>query len=270
MEGTGVQRRRFLSSSLAASALAIEASTRGLRAAESKGREYYELRRYHLISGPQHKLTDTYLREALVPALNRMGVSPVGVFSVTVGPQNSTILVLIPSPSVETLVTAPFRLEQDAEYRKAGAAFLEAPAKEPAYVRVESSLMVAFKGHPRLTVPPVTAEHGARVFELRTYESPSDRDHRRKVEMFHSGEFDIFQTAGFWQVFYGDTLIGERMPNLTYMLGFPSLSERDAKWKTFFSAPEWKKLTGSPQFNFESIVSNVDNLILTPTAYSQI
>ena len=265
-----MERRRFLSSTLAASALAGGAATRALHAAESKGREYYELRRYRLTSGPQHELTNNYLRGALVPALNRMGMSPVGVFSVTIGPESSTIVVLIPSSSVEALATAPFRLERDPEYQKAGAAFLEAPAKEPAYVRVESSLMAAFAGKPKLAAPPVTAAHGARVFELRTYESPSDRDHRRKIEMFHSGEFDIFQTAGFWQVFYGDTLIGPRMPNLTYMLGFPSLSERDAKWKAFFSAPEWKKLTGSTRFNFESIVSNVDNLILTPTAYSQI
>lgn len=262
-----MERRRFLRTSLAAAAAATGAT---VRAAESKGREYYELRRYRLTSGPQHKLTDTYLREALVPALVRLGVSPVGVFSMTVGPESSTMLVLIPSPSVETLVTLPFKLETDAEYRKAGAEFLEAPAKEPAYVRVESSLMIAFEGRPKLTVPPVTAEHGERVFELRTYESPSDRDHVRKVEMFHSGEFDIFTTAGFWPVFYGDTLIGPRLPNLTYMLGFPSLAERDAKWKAFFSAPEWKKLTASPKFNFESIVSNVTNLILTPTAYSQI
>ena len=88
--------------------------------------------------------------------------------------------------------------------------------------------------------------------------------------MFHSGEFDIFQQAGFWQVFYGDMLIGPRLPNLTYMLSFPDLSELNAKWKAFGSNPDWKKLTSSPKFNYESIVSNISNLILNPSSYSQI
>jgi hypothetical protein len=66
--------------------------------------------------------------------------------------------------------------------------------------------MIAFEGWPKLVVPPVTAQHGKRVFQLRTYESPSNQDHVRKVEMFHNGEFEIFARAGFWQVFFGDTL----------------------------------------------------------------
>jgi hypothetical protein len=130
--------------------------------------------------------------------------------------------------------------------------------------------MIAFEGWPKIVVPPVTAQKGARVFQLRTYESPSIRDHQRKVEMFHSGEFGAFRRAGFWQVFFGDKLIGDRLPNLTYMLSFPSLEEMDTKWKAFSADPEWKQLTSSPKFNFESIVTNIDNLILNPASYSQI
>ena len=88
--------------------------------------------------------------------------------------------------------------------------------------------------------------------------------------MFNHGEFDIFQKAGFWNVFFGDTLIGQRLPQLTYMLSFPDLSELNAKWKAFSSNPDWKKLSSQPEYNFESIVSNISNLILNPTSYSQI
>ena len=130
--------------------------------------------------------------------------------------------------------------------------------------------MLAFEGMPKLTVPAAMAEHRSRVFELRTYESPTDQDHQRKVEMFNSGEFDIFAKAGFWQIFYGDTLIGPRMPNLTYMVGFESLAERDKKWATFASLPDWKKLSSSPRYAFEDIVSSITNLILSPAPYSQI
>jgi len=266
-----VDRRRFLASSFSAPALA--AGSRSLGAAQQtsgKAREYYELRRYQLQSGPQRPLADAYFRDAMIPGLNRLGISPVGVYSIDIGEGSPSLYLLVPSTSLDTLANATFRLEQDAEYLKAGAAFLNTPAKQPAYARMENSLMLAFEGMPKLTVPSATTEHRSRVFELRTYESPTDQDHKRKVEMFNSGEFDVFETAGFWQVFYGDTLIGSRLPNLTYMIGFPDLAERARMWKAFGSAPGWKKLSGSARYNFEEIVSNISNVILSPTAYSQI
>jgi|SRR5579875_2071711 len=260
-----MHRRKFLGSSLAASALALKAAP-----ADAPAREYYELRRYQLQSGPQQKLTNDYVANALIPGLNRLGMQPIGAFNLEIGVDTPVLYVLIPSTSLDTLAQSEFRLLEDSDYRKAAEAFLKAPANQPAYIRVESSLLIAFEGHPKLTVPPVTANHGTRVFQLRTYESPSNSDHRVKVEMFHSGEFDVFQRAGFWQVFYGDTLIGQRLPNLTYMLSFPDLAEMNAKWKAFSSDPDWKKLINSPKFNFEPIVSNITNLILNPASYSQI
>jgi hypothetical protein len=88
--------------------------------------------------------------------------------------------------------------------------------------------------------------------------------------MFHSGEFEIFQKNGFSQVFYGDALIGERLPQLTYMLSFSDSADMDHKWENFRADPEWKALSASPKFAFEAIVSNISNLVLTPTAFSQI
>lgn len=259
-----MQRRQFLASSLAASALGVASN------AQTASRQYYELRKYRLESGPQQKLTDQYLSGALIPALNRINITPVGVFTVDIGPETPTVYVLLPSSSLETLVTAELRLGRDEDFVKSAQSFWSAPAKSPAFVRYESKLMVAFEGHPTLTVPPVTAQHGKRIFQLRTYESPSNADHVRKVEMFNSGEFAIFEQAGFWPVFYGDTLIGERLPNLTYMLSMPSLEELNAKWEAFGNNPDWKKLVNSPRFSYESIVTNITNLVLKPASYSQI
>ena len=269
-----MQRRTFLTSSLSASALAVaspaSALLRAQEASDKKGREFYELRQYHLVSGPQRKLCDDFFREALVPALNRLGIKPVGVFDLTIGPETPTMYVLMPSLSLETLATAENRLAQDSEYMKAGAPFLNAPATAPAFVRLESSLMQAFEKIPQLKLPPATATKAPRVFELRTYQSPSDQDHKRKVEMMQSGEEEVFAKAGFWQVFYGDTLVGSRLPNLTYMLSYESVSDRDKVWTAFRNAPEWKALSSNPRYAFESIVSNITNVILTPTSYSQI
>ena len=265
-----MQRRHFLTSSLAAAAAALAPSDSPAQAAAGKAREYYELRKYQQQSGPQGKLLQSYLADALIPALNRLGCSPIGAFNLDLGPETPALYLLIPSTSLESLVTAELQLAKDEEFMKAAAPFWNAPAIAPAFVRIESSLMAAFEGWPRVVVPPVTAEHGKRVFQLRTYESPSHQDHQRKVEMFHSGEFEIFQRAGFWQVFFGDTLIGPRLPQLTYMVSFPDVSEIDVKWNAFRSDPQWIKLSALPRYSSESIVGNISNLVLRPATFSQI
>jgi hypothetical protein len=267
-------RRKFLASSFAVPTLAAKASAGYWQGTTEKwqadGREYYELQRYDIRSGPETQLVHNYLENALIPAVNRLGLKPVGVFNTVIGPESPSIYVLLPSASVEKLVTARFLLRTDAGYQTAAASFLNAPATQPAYIRMESELMLAFKGHPKITLPPATASRGARMFELRTYESPSDRDHARKVEMFNSGEFDIFLSAGFHPVFYGDKLEGTHLPNLTYMLSFDDLADHDRKWKAFGASPAWKKLSTSSRYAFEEIVSNITNVILSPAAYSQI
>src|SRR5580704_347287 len=268
-----MQRRTFLTSSLAAAALSAAPAGNSQSApadASGKARLYYELRRYQLLSGPQKKICDDFFQNALIPAANRLGVTPVGVFNLTIGPETPAMYVLLPSPSLETLVNAEARLARDAEYMKTGAAFLNAPAVEPAFNRLESSLMIAFEKIPNITLPAATATNGPRVFELRTYESPSDQDHKRKVEMMQSGEEAIFAKAGFSQVFYNDTLIGPRLPNLTYMLSYENVAVRDKLWSAFANAPEWKAMQSLPRYAFENIVSNITNVILTPAPYSQI
>jgi hypothetical protein len=265
-----MERRKFLASSLAASALAAVSSTEYLHAAPTTGREFYQLRRYNLINGPQKNLANDYFRDALLPALNRLGITPVGVFNLTIGPETPAIYVLMPSVSLETLVTVEDRLAQDAEYMKTGAPFLNTPAVQPPFDRIDSSLLEAFERWPKLKVPPAAATHGPRIFEIRTYESATDQDHKRKVEMMQSGEEKIFEAAGFFQVFYGDMLVGPRLPNLTYMLSYENMAARDKAWAAFGSAPAWKKMTSDPRYAFEEIVSKITNVILTPTDYSQI
>src|SRR5579872_6967555 len=98
-----MERRKFLASTLAASALAVTAPGSALEAAQStmdkKGREFYQLRRYHVNAGPQKKLCDDFFKDALIPALNRLSISPVGVFDLSNGPDTPTMYVLMPGMS---------------------------------------------------------------------------------------------------------------------------------------------------------------------------
>ncbi len=231
--------------------------------------EFYELRRFHLSNGPQTKLTEQFFAAALIPTLRRLGLGPIGAFRLEIGPETPCFYLLIPSRSVETLTTVNQQLAHDDHFLSAAEPFWAAPATAPAFSRVDSSLLAAFAGWPTLTPPP-GGPAAKRVFQLRTYESPSYRDHVRKVEMFEHGEFDIFQNAGFHQVFYGANLIGQRLPSLTYMLSATDQTALDASWVKFRNDPAWHKLSTDPRYSYEEIVSNITNLILSPLACSEI
>ncbi len=264
-----MQRRQFLAASLATSALSLARNV-GAQTPTAKSREFYQLRRYQLQSGPQTKLTEGYFGDALIPALARIGAGPVGAFRLDFGSETPTYYLLIPHASVEGLAMLDLHLAQDAEFLKAAQPFWNAPATAPAFLRVESTLLAAFEGWPKLVPPASSATKAKRIFQLRTYESPSDGDHVRKVEMFHKGEFEIFQKAGCHPVFFADALIGPRLPKLTYMLSFAGLEELNAGWAAFGADPDWKKLSSSPRYNYEAIVSNIDSLVLSPLSVSQI
>ncbi|HWB85388.1 MAG TPA: NIPSNAP family protein [Bryobacteraceae bacterium] len=268
-----MDRRNFLSTSVTASALSLAgAATAAAQSSAGKGAaEYYDLRRYQLVSGPGTKLTDQYFSGALIPALNRLGIGPVGVFSIYFGPNTPAYYLLLPSTKLETLVTADVELAKDAGFLKAAKPFWDAPGGAAPYVTIESTLLRAFTGYPKLTVPATAAKKEKRIYQLRTYVSPTNMDHVRKVEMFHHGEFGIFAKAGASGVFYADALIGPRLPSLTYMLSFPNLAALEAVWDKFRNDPDWKKLSNDPRFKLDPpTVSNISSLVLQPLAYSQV
>jgi len=264
-----MERRQFLAASLATSAVAL-AGNGAAQAQPAPKREFYQLRRYNLKSGPQLKLTESYFGDALIPALTRMGLGPIGAFKLDYGQDTPAYYALIPGPSVETLAELDLRLADDADFLKIAEPFWNATAAAPAFQRVEISLFAAFAGWPRVTPPPAAATKGKRIFQMRTYESPSNGEHVRKVEMFHSGEFEVFVKAGFHPVFFGDALTGPRLPNLTYMLSLTDAAELDAKWDLFRTDPAWKKLSSDQRYAYDQIVTNISNVLLSPLACSQI
>jgi hypothetical protein len=268
-----MKRRDFLKSAVAVAGSGVVLSNRKAAAqddSKTTARTYLELRLYHLRRGPKTELFDRFYREAAVPALNRAGIATVGVFSVSVGPDNPTMYVLLPHLSLESLPATRARLAADAEFQKAGAEFLDAPATDPAYVRVDSTLMVAFEGMPRLEVPSFAGGGQSRLFELRTYESHSLKANDKKVEMFNRGEIGIFRHAGFQPVFFGQGMIGTRLPSLTYMLAAENSEAREKGWSAFGADPDWKKLRNTPGYSDSEIVGGISNVLLRPAPYSQV
>lgn len=261
-----MKRRAFLAAA-GASGLAAWRGSVPARAAESgDNRQLYELRQYAIASEEQAKALDAFFRNAAIPALNRLGIQPVGVFRPLA--DLSPLYVLLPHASAESVITSTQRLLADQEYLAKGAALLNAPADKPAFQRVESSLLWAFQGMPTLETP---IQSPGRVFQLRIYESPSVKTGQKKIEMFNdAGEIAIFRRVGLHPVFFGEALLGSRLPNLTYMLVFESEQQLKENWKKFGADPDWQRLRTMEEYADKAILSNIVNLLLKPAEYSQV
>lgn len=261
-----MNRRTFMTMTGAAAATTTLGATAAAAQDDSPSdRDYYELKRYVLDSQAQRAGLDAFLEDAALPALERHGFGPVGVF--TDAEDVSPVHVLIRHKRLESVPQLMHTLGADAAFMEKAAAFLNAPAENPAYARIESSLFVAFSGMPQMERP---SDGPDRVFQLRIYESPSVLTGQKKIEMFNLAEIDIFRRTGLNPVFFGEAVIGDKMPNLTYMLGFDSMDAQKAAWKTFIQHPEWKELSGRPEYADDKILSNITNINLVPTAYSQL
>ncbi len=70
--------------------------------------------------------------------------------------------------------------------------------------------------------------------------------------------------AGFWT-----TLIGPSNQELTYLLAWESLAEREAKWTAFQSDPEWISKRAESERDGQ-IVGNIESSLLQPTAFSTV
>jgi hypothetical protein len=269
----GVDRRAFVISALGSPLLAasgVSSAAQRSGAAESDVPDLYIWRQFSLRNGGGPRRLADYLQNAYIPALNRIGHKPIGVFEVVTGLPSPTVFVLTPA-TVRNLPAIETELERDEQFVRAAAPYFDAPPSDPVYVRQEVALLAAFLKMPHVDVPAATSGKGPRLFELRTYESHNERAHRAKVRMFSEmGEIEIFRRVGLTPVFFSRTVAGPRMPSLVYMLVHENLATRDKSWDAFRNDPEWKKLSATPGYTDAEIVSNITTVLLRPAGYSQI
>ncbi|MFN8251932.1 MAG: NIPSNAP family protein [Ferruginibacter sp.] len=231
--------------------------------------EFYQLTVYTYSSGQQEKMLDHYLEYALVPALHRNGISKAGVFKAMANDTAAVkkIYVLFPVKNLEMITKLKEKLLTDDEYQSAGTAYINTDYKNPAFDRAEVILLKAFPLAPQLQVPKLIAPKKDRVYELRSYESASEKIFRNKVHMFNEGdEISIFRRLNFNAVFYSEVIAGNKMPNLMYMTSFESMEDRNTHWKAFSSDSIWKKLSSMPEY--KNNVSHIDISFLHGTEYS--
>lgn len=232
-------------------------------------RMYYLIKVYQLRSQNQVSAMDNYLSSAYLPALHRAGFSNIGVFfpAVPDTAKETKLYVFIPIGSIKKLSEVEDLPLTDPQLRETGNAFWNADYDAPPYQRMENIVIQAFPLMPKYSLPQLTDTKENHIYELRSYEGPTERLYRQKVKMFNEGgEIELFKRLNFNAVFYGEVVAGSKMPNLMYMTSFNNMADRDAHWKTFRDDAQWLSIKDLPEYLHT--VSKNDQILLKAKSYS--
>lgn len=231
-------------------------------------RYYYEIKLYHFKTQQQEDRVDNYLKNAYLPALHRLGIKNVGVFKPVAGDTlGKRLYVFIPFKTMKQMESLDEQLMGDHQYLTDGEDYVNALYSDMPYTRIETMILRAFPKMTAPAVPELTANKAERIYELRSYESPTEKYNLNKVSMFNDGdEVALFKRLGFNAVFYSEVLVGSHMPNLMYMVTFNSMADHDRLWKAFGNDPYWKTLSAKPEY--QNNVNHIDAIFLHPAVYS--
>ncbi len=252
-----MNRREFSLGAIAASAAGISGS---ILAQGEKKPAFYELRTYELRNDLPVGKFRTFLEKSYLPVVRPQLSGPVGVFEVVTGQDSPAVILLLQFDS-------PDRLRSNSQIAsEADDNWKEFVSSGMPYVRYRSELFRAFEGQPRIALP--TKRESGHLFELRTYESKNTLKAAAKVDMFNSEEMKIFRDCSMHTVFFGEALIGRKLPHLTYMLAFDDMAAREAAWARFGSNPDWNRIKDDPRW--VDTVSSIHASFLRPASFSDI
>jgi hypothetical protein len=233
---------------------------------------YIELRTYTCSSTEKRDTLINIFDKALIPALNKQGISKVGIFTTSAklnkdNKKYDTLLyTVLVHPNLESFASCEKKLLANKEYQQNAAAIFSAPMKDPLYSSCKSSLLCTFATCPDIVK---VAKSPDRVMQLRIYNSYTIERNAKKISMFEDGgEIKLFRKSGMPPVFFGHALAGDNLPNLTYMLSFESPEDQKKAWKTFVSSDGWNTLKAEPQY--KNTANKITNIILKPSKNSQL
>jgi hypothetical protein len=220
---------------------------------------FIELRIYRLAIGPEGGRLAHFLSNA-APLFQRHGFGPIGYFNLSIGPLTPTLVQVLAYRTLGERMHLWDALDADNDWTSAVNALTSAgPAYDDLEVRLLRTLSIQ---------PPWQPVSGHQIYELRVYRSPTVRQLKVLVERFTGGEVDVFHRAGFFPIFYTTSIAGPEMPNLTYLIPFESMAQRDEAWKRFGADPQWKQLETESRRKGGEVVQKISNWILSPAQFS--
>jgi hypothetical protein len=232
-------------------------------------REYYQITVYRFRDTTQERIIDQYLQSAYLPALHKKGINSIGVFKPIANDTAAVkmVYILIPFRSLEKVRDLPVEIIKDKDYLNAGKEYLDGSTKNPPYLRIENILLYSFPLAPVMQLPKLSSSRNDRIYELRSYESATEKLNISKVKMFNEGgEIALFKQLEFNAIFYAEVISGSHMPNLMYITSFENREQRETHWKNFSESDVWKKLKSMPEY--QDNVSKAEIILMKATSYS--
>lgn len=229
--------------------------------------KYYMLEKLFLKNGTQPGRVNDFMRDALLPALNKVHTGPKIFMEALVAPHMPQFALLLGFRSLaemENQVAALWKQEALARAQEAWEAHPEPPCEHGSL-----ALLEAADYSPEI-VPPEPPPKLPRIFELRVYHSPTYRQLKALHERFAGPEIKIFHRCGIHPVLYASTLFGENRPNLTYLTPFESLAAREKAWAAFGADAEWAKVRKESIEKHGQVSSVIQISLYRATAYSPI
>jgi hypothetical protein len=106
------------------------------------------------------------------------------------------------------------------------------------------------------------------IYELRVYRCVPNRL-PALLKRFETKTLKLWEKHGIRQAGFWTTLIGESNHELTYLVAWDSLAEREQKWAAFLADPGWIAARAESEKD-GPILANVSNAILQPTSFSSV
>lgn len=260
-----MNRRSFAQSVLGATLFSASAQETAHAQPSGDKTQFYLLDYFYLRQGGQAARLDEFFSSQM--QLIARNTRAVGVFTSIVGPHQPMTIMLSGFSSLDEIDAAGLRMAKSPEFQAAQRK-LES-GSEPAYDRSDRALLRAAPFSPEI-VPLQDKPKRPRVFELRTYHSPTYRQLQILHERFAGPEIAIFRRSGILPILYGDTTIGPNMPNQMYLTPFDNLAAREKAWDVFSADPEWVKARAESVSRGGELVADNNIMLLRPTAYSPI
>jgi len=226
--------------------------------------QVYEFRTYELGVFKSADVLHDYFKQALIPALNRQGITNIGVFEETSENLPAKLYLLIPYDNIQAFEASKDLLNQDTNYLKDASSYFKASENVMPFRKISTNLIRSTTGFPKL-IKPIGETN---LFELRIYGSHNEDALRRKVKMFNDSEFGIFKDVELPVVFFGYDIAGTQMPCLTYLLAFKDKNAHSEAWAKFGSHPEWARITKLEEY--ANAMNDITRVFLKRLPYSQL
>jgi hypothetical protein len=234
--------------------------------AAAEKRRIFVLEHYYLKNGTQAGRMHEYCKAAIA-TLRRIHSGPKLFLEAVVASHMPQVAVILGFESLDELWSIRAKAHDEGDLTKAFEAW-ENHAEQP-YEHFSTVLLEATDYCPAVKEDPAPRQN-SRIFELRTYHAPTYRQLKALHERFAGPEIRIFHRSGVHPILYTSTLIGPSMPNLTYVIPFESLADREKAWTAFGADPEWIKVRAESIEKHGQISSTSQISLWRATPYSPI